>query len=248
MPSDSRQAERSQGQIRKRKQIMGKSTTFAAACLGASLATAWAPSDAQAATDFKVTATGDSVINGFNALTVIYGNMKVDGSVVVVPDDATGSSVIRSGGAGWAGTLLLGKPDDYSNRSVEVFGIVTDTSTGQAIDHAVIGFSNPNSIVGHSFESVFGTSTSETDLIAMIRGSGGTRASATAASLQEFLAAAGVTPDQKNGSPISLVEFSDGALAGSVTVSVTPVPEPSGLAIMLAGAAGLLRRVRKLRW
>src|SRR5579872_2934060 len=194
---------------------MAKSAALRAACLGASLVTAWTASKAEASGDFRVTAEG-SGLSGFSSLTMIAGTL-----AIAIPNNPDGTTSLQEFGSsvGWAGTICLAAPDNFASQPWELVGV----GMGAASNDVVIAFSDPSKGVGQSFTSLF-PGTDETSLAASIR-----KGSIAAT---QFLLSIAPLMGQTPGQSASMIEFSDGVNVGSITVSVTQVPEPSSLGLL----------------
>jgi hypothetical protein len=209
---------------------MSKSAKLKAACLGASLVTAWTTTKAEASGDFRVTAEG-SGLSGLSSLIVVAGTLSIS-----IPNNPDGTTSLQEFGStvGWAGTICLAAPDNFANQPWELAGV----GNGAASNEVVVAFSDPSKGMGQSFASLF-PGTDETTLAAHIR-----KQSATAS---QFLLSIAPLTEQTPGASSSMIEFSDGVNIGSITVSVTQVPEPSSLGLIAMGVAGLFRRVWRRR-
>jgi hypothetical protein len=209
---------------------MSKSTAFKAACLGASLATAWTAAKADGATDYQLTATGNLSVS-LSHLTLISGDLTVP-----IPDDSDGVSTLRTiSGTNFSGTLTLNSvADDLASRPWELIGL----GTGDQSNDVVVLMSDPSSALGRSFLDAFNSD--EAALVSSIT-------KRQSADVSKFALSLGDAGQQAFGSASTAVEFSNGVNVGSITLSLTAVPEPSGLALLATGIAAMFRRVRRKR-
>jgi hypothetical protein len=180
-----------------------------------------------------VTAEG-SLLAGFNQLTFISGSFAVS-----IPDMADGTTALKVAGTSnplaWAGTLALNMPDDFASQPWELIGLGTGAQSGDVL----VTFANPAIALGQPFSTVF-PGTDEATLASEIR-------KRDSINDNKFLLSIAPIAGQLPGTPATAVMFSDGQNVGTITISVTEVPEPSSLGLMAMGIMGLLRRVRRRR-
>jgi hypothetical protein len=209
---------------------MSKSNVLKAACLGASLATAWAATKAEAA-DFFVHASGTLTLS-MSTVTFMVG-----GQSIPVPNDASGISALSpSPGTSlpsWAGTIVLNMPDNFTSQPWVMVGGGTGTLANDVI---VAGFAG-TLVLNQAFEDVFKGYTEGTLVDAIIKRNN--------ASINAFLSAFN-SEGQMPGLESPAVMFSNGTQIGSLALNVTPaVPEPGSLSLLAVAVGGLLRRFRR---
>jgi hypothetical protein len=214
---------------------MSKSSAFKAACLGASLVTAWSASRAEGNADFRITASGNlTSIGGFAQLTFISGDFAVS-----IPNLADGTTALKVAGTNnplaWAGTLALNMPDNFASQPWELMGVGTGAQSGDVF----VTFADPSHALNQPFSTVF-PGTDEAALASAI-----TKRDSVADN--KFLLSISSIAGQTPGTPATAVLFSDGVNIGTITVSVTEVPEPSSFALIAMSLAGMCRRVWRRR-
>jgi len=201
---------------------MEKSKAFKAACLGASLATAWTAGSAKA-DDFQINASA-SVSQPVMDVMLMVGNQGYS-----IPNDSTGVSALAAGD--WAGTLALSMPAGFENSPWVMVGLGTGAMSSDVFVVSGTGTLNINVPFDQAFpgfdEATLAKQISRDDSV----------------DVDKFMLS------QESSALISgfagtLTMFSNGVDIGTATVSVTPVPEPTTLA-MLAGGFGLLFAARR---
>lgn len=204
---------------------MQKSTAFKAACLGATLATAWSAGDAKAE-DFQINATA-SLSQPVSDVKLLIGDQEYS-----IPNDSTGVSALADGD--WAGTLQLSAPSNFEDSPWVMVGLGTGAMSS---DVFVVTYGG-TLYLNVPFEQAF-PGVDEATLAKRISIDDDADVDKFMLSEESSALISGISG--------TLMMFSDGVDIGTATVSVTPVPEPSSLGFLAMAMGGLLRRFRSRR-
>jgi hypothetical protein len=152
--------------------------------------------------------------------------------MIGIPDEPDGVSALRSG-ANWAGTLVV----NSANLAVEPWEMVGLDPSGDV----VVAFANAGTGRGKSFSQWFDAA-DEKKLAGHI-------INRDSVDIAQFLQSLGAEEQRTAGTAFSMVQFipgQNGIDVGSITISVTEVPEPGSMVAMaIVGAVAMVGRRRR---